>query len=373
MRLAVVAGARPNFMKVAPVLRALDAAGVDTRLVHTGQHYDERMSDRFFADLGIRHPDANLGVGSGTHAEQTARVMLGFEPWLVGSGCDTVVVVGDVNSTLACALVAAKLDMPVAHIEAGLRSGDRTMPEETNRILTDQLSRWLFTPSRDADANLEREGIGPERIFRVGNVMVDSLLANLDAAMACDVLERLRAPAEYGLVTLHRPALVDQPARLVPVLGALARVADKLPLLFPVHPRTRARIDALGLDLPAIRLVEPEGYLAFLRLQASARLVLTDSGGVQEETTVLGVPCLTLRESTERPVTLDEGTNRLVGLDPAAIEAGAEAALGDQRGPRRPHLWDGRTSERITAVMAGAPAPAEVPDAIPALAGGSTR
>ena len=351
MRTVVVTGARPNFMKVAPILRAMRDR-VDVCLVHTGQHYDQRMSDAFFAELDIPAPDVNLKVGSGSHAEQTARVMLAFEPWLTANPCDAVVVVGDVNSTLACALVAAKLGVAVAHVEAGLRSFDRSMPEETNRVLTDALSSWLLTPSQDADDNLLEEGVDAGRIFRVGNVMVDTLLAQLDRAMDSDVLRRLGVAGEYGLVTLHRPALVDRPDRLLPVLEALVHIAGFLPLLFPVHPRAMAALQALGFgEAAGIRLVEPEGYLGFLKLQAAARLVLTDSGGVQEETTVLGVPCLTLRDNTERPVTILEGTNRLVGLNPDRIIGGAKEALTMPRAPRRPALWDGHAAERIAAVL----------------------
>jgi UDP-N-acetylglucosamine 2-epimerase (non-hydrolysing) len=355
VRVAVVAGARPNFMKVAPIIWAMRGR-VDARLVHTGQHYDQRMSDAFFAELDIPAPDINLGVGSGSHAGQTARVMLAFEPWLLANRCDAIVVVGDVNSTLACSLVAAKLGVPVAHVEAGLRSFDRTMPEETNRVLTDALSTWLLTPSPDADENLGREGIDPKRIFRVGNVMVDTLLAHLDRAMESDVLQRLGVFGDYGLVTLHRPALVDEPGRFGPVLEALSHVGERLPLLFPAHPRTRATLEALDIGRKGnIRVVEPEGYIGFLKLQAAARLVLTDSGGVQEETTVLGVPCLTLRENTERPITILEGTNRLVGLDPDRIIRHAEQALAATRAPRRPALWDGHAAERIVGVLTDEP------------------
>jgi UDP-N-acetylglucosamine 2-epimerase (non-hydrolysing) len=357
MRVVVVAGARPNFMKVAPILRAMRDR-VDACLVHTGQHYDRQMSDAFFAELDLATPDVNLGIGSGSHAEQTARVMLAFEPWLQANPCDALVVVGDINSTLACSLVAAKLGVPVAHVEAGLRSFDRTMPEETNRVLTDALSSWLLTPSPDADENLHREGIDPSRVFRVGNVMVDTLLAHLDRAMESDVLQRLEVFGDYGLVTLHRPALVDEPARFGPVLGALSHIAERLPLLFPAHPRTRAVLESLDVeDMPGIRVVEPEGYLAFLKLQAAARLVLTDSGGVQEETTVLGVPCLTLRDNTERPITLFEGTNRLVGMDPDRIISQADEALGAMRAPRRPALWDGQAAERIVQVLSNESVP----------------
>jgi UDP-N-acetylglucosamine 2-epimerase (non-hydrolysing) len=351
MRVVVVVGARPNFMKVAPILWTMRDR-LEALLVHTGQHYDRRMSDAFFEELDIPTPDVNLGIGSGSHAEQTAQVMLAFEPWLLGNRCDAVVVVGDVNSTLACSLVAAKLGIPVAHVEAGLRSFDRTMPEETNRILTDALSTWLLTPSPDADENLHREGVEPERIVRVGNVMVDTLLAHLDRAMESDVLQRLGVFGDYGLVTLHRPALVDEPDRLRPVVEALSHIAKRLPLLFPAHPRARGALAAAGIEsTPGIRVVEPEGYIGFLKLQAAARLVLTDSGGVQEETTVLGVPCLTLRENTERPITILEGTNHLVGLDPDRIVSQAEQALTAARDPRRPALWDGHAAERIVQAL----------------------
>ena len=352
MRTVVVTGARPNFMKVAPILRAMRDR-VDVCLVHTGQHYDQRMSDAFFAELDIPAPDVNLKVGSGSHAEQTARVMLAFEPWLTANPCDAVVVVGDVNSTLACALVAAKLGVAVAHVEAGLRSFDRSMPEETNRVLTDALSSWLLTPSPDADDNLLEEGVDAGRIFRVGNVMVDTLLAQLDRAMDSDVLQRLGVAGEYGLVTLHRPALVD---RAGPAPSRSWRPWSTSPgSCRCCSPSTRGpgrpcRRSAFG-EAAGIRLVEPEGYLGFLKLQAAARLVLTDSGGVQEETTVLGVPCLTLRDNTERPVTILEGTNRLVGLNPDRIIGGAKEALTMPRAPRRPALWDGHAAERIAAVL----------------------
>jgi UDP-N-acetylglucosamine 2-epimerase (non-hydrolysing) len=350
-------------MKVAPILWGMRDR-IDAFLVHTGQHYDRRMSGTFFDELDIPRPDVNLGIGSGSHAEQTARVMLAFEPWLLANQCDAVVVVGDVNSTLACSLVAAKLGIPVAHVEAGLRSFDPTMPEETNRVLTDALSNWLLTPSPDADENLEREGVNPQRIFRVGNVMIDTVLAHLDRALASDVLERLGVLGDYGLVTLHRPGLVDEPNRFRPVLEALSRIAQHLPLLFPAHPRARAALEALGIDrIPGIRVVEPEGYLGFLKLQAEASLVLTDSGGVQEETTVLGVPCLTLRENTERPITILEGTNHLVGLHPDQILSQAEKALTDARIPRRPALWDGHAAERIVKVLTSGSAPELAPRA----------
>ncbi len=351
MRIVLVVGARPNFMKIAPILRAVAARGFATqRLVHTGQHYDAKMSDVFFADLALPAPDLFLGVGSGSQAEQTAAVLVAFERALLAERPDLVVVAGDVNSTLACALAAAKLEIPVAHVEAGLRSGDRRMPEELNRLLTDQLAAILYTPSPDGDANLRREGVLPERIERVGNVMIDSLRAHLDAARRSGVLKRLElSPRGYGLVTLHRPSNVDEPGQLGRLFGALAEIARDRPLLFPVHPRTRKRIAEFGLALPAgLRLAEPFGYLEFLALTDGAALVLTDSGGIQEETTALGVPCLTLRENTERPVTVEIGTNELVGTDPERIVREARRALaGDFKRGRIPELWDGHAAERI--------------------------
>jgi UDP-N-acetylglucosamine 2-epimerase (non-hydrolysing) len=349
----VIAGARPNFVKVAPLLRALRAQGANPVLVHTGQHYDRAMSDALFADLDIAAPDVNLGVRSGSHAEQTARVMTSFENWLEGTAVDQILTVGDVNSTLACALVAAKRGTPVAHVEAGLRSYDRGMPEEINRLAVDALATWLFTPSADADENLLAEGADPSRIHLVGNIMVDSLLTSVHRAQASTIRRDLGLDTEFGLVTLHRPALVDDPRLLRDVLRALDDIGSDLPLVFPVHPRTRARMESEGIsvDDEHVRLVEPVGYLDFLALEAAARLVLTDSGGVQEETTVLGVPCLTLRENTERPITVTHGTNRLVGLDPDEIRRGATAALSTPVHPRKPPLWDGRTSERIASVL----------------------
>lgn len=348
-----VVGARPNFVKLAPVMRALAARGAAQRLVHTGQHHGARMSDVFFEDLALPAPDLDLGVGSGTHAAQTAQVMLAFERALLElPRPDWVLVPGDVNSTLAAALVAAKRGLRVAHLEAGLRSFDRGMPEELNRVLVDHLADLLLTPSADADENLRREGIPASRVARIGNVMIDSLVAALPAARARGVPEKLGlAAGGYGVVTLHRPSNVDDPAALAALLGALAEVARELPLVFPVHPRTRPRLAAAGAVPPALRLVEPLGYLDFLSLLASARLALTDSGGVQEETTALGVPCLTLRENTERPITIEEGTNRLAGTDPARIVAAARAALAAAAAPRRPDLWDGRAGERAAEAL----------------------
>lgn len=346
-----VVGARPNFMKVAPLMAALAGRSARQRLVHTGQHFDERMSGVFFEELGLPRPDVDLGVGSGSHGEQTGRILIAFERALLeGERPDLVVVPGDVNSTAAAALVAAKLGIPVAHLEAGLRSRDRSMPEELNRLVTDHLSELLLTPSPDADENLLREGIPARRIARVGNLMIDTLRAHLPRARALGVPAAMGlSPGRYAVVTLHRPANVDAPEALAPLLGALAEVARRVPVVFPVHPRTRARLEhpALAVAAAALRLVEPLGYLEFLSLTSSARLVLTDSGGLQEETTALGVPCLTLRENTERPVTVTEGTNQVVGLDPARIVAAARRALdGERPRGRTPALWDGRAGQR---------------------------
>jgi UDP-N-acetylglucosamine 2-epimerase (non-hydrolysing) len=349
-----VVGARPNFMKVAPVVRALAARGAAQKLVHTGQHHGERMSDVFFAELGLPAPDVHLGVGAGTHAEQTARAMLALDAALRDlPRPDWVVVPGDVNSTLAAALVAAKSGLRVAHLEAGLRSFDRRMPEELNRVAVDHLADLLLTPSPDADRNLAREGIPPERVVQVGNVMIDSLRAALPAAQGRRSAEALGlARRGYALATLHRPSNVDDPAALDGLLGVLADVARAVPVLFPIHPRTRARLAAAGRAVPAsVRLLEPQGYLDFLSLMEGARLVLTDSGGVQEETTALGVPCLTLRESTERPITVQEGTNEVVGTDPARIVAAARRVLETPPPPRCPALWDGRAAERVAEAL----------------------
>ena len=352
-----VAGARPNFMKIAPVMAALAAAGLSARLVHTGQHYDADMNDRFFRDLGIPLPDVNLEVGSGSHAVQTAEVMRRFEPVVDRETPRMVLVVGDVNSTIACALVASKKCIPVAHVEAGLRSGDRTMPEEVNRVLTDQISDLLFTTERSAHANLAREGIRNEAAHFVGNVMIDTLRRNLPRAVpASDTAGRPLKKGSYGVVTLHRPSNVDVAATLRTLLSALSDVAARIPLVFPVHPRTRARIEAAGLDKmlqqPAWILLPPQGYLEMLGLMRDARLVLTDSGGIQEETTALGVPCVTLRENTERPITVSEGTNTLAGRDPAKIRAAVAEIFSDGgKAGRVPEYWDGHAADRIAAVI----------------------
>ncbi len=351
-RATVVAGARPNFVKIAPVIRALRARDIAVRLVHTGQHYDDAMSESFFRDLGIPRPDVDLEVGSATHGAMTGRVLERFETDLVEHPTDVVVVVGDVNSTIAATLAAVKLGVPVAHVEAGLRSGDRAMPEEINRVLTDQISTWLFTTERSAEANLVREGIDPRRVHFCGNVMIDSLEASRAA------WEGQGRDGDYAVLTLHRPSNVDDAEKLRGILRALRPLAARMPIVFPIHPRTRARIDAFGLDdelaaLSQLELAAPLGYLQFLGLFSGARLILTDSGGAQEEAVVLGVPCVTLRDSTERPVTLDHGANRLVGADRDAIERGIEEALAiDPAAIPRPELWDGRAAERIAAVLA---------------------
>ena len=350
-----VVGARPNFMKVAPVVGAMRrrAREFQSLVVHTGQHYDAQMSDAFFRDLELPAPDIHLGVGSGTHAAQTANVMLRFEPVVARERPDWVLVVGDVNSTLACALVCAKLCVPVAHVEAGLRSRDRTMPEEINRVLTDQIADLLLTPSPDADENLRAEGIPPERIRLVGNVMIDSLYAHLERAKASPVRAQLGVNGQpYAVVTLHRPANVDDRTTLAGVLSALVELSAQLPVVFPVHPRTRERLAEFGLldqidaRAPRLRVLEPLGYLDFLRLMSGAKLVLTDSGGLQEETTALGIPCLTLRANTERPITVTHGTNRVIGTDPARIISAARAALAHPPASRPP-LWDGQAADRI--------------------------
>jgi UDP-N-acetylglucosamine 2-epimerase (non-hydrolysing) len=346
-----VVGARPNFMKVAPIVAAMKKrpASFQPLVVHTGQHYDAAMSDSFFRDLELPQPDTHLGVGSGSHAAQTAAVMERCEK------PDWVLVVGDVNSTIACALVCVKLGIKVAHVEAGLRSRDRSMPEEINRLLTDQIAELLFTPSPDADENLLAEGIPAERIRFVGNVMIDSLQKNLEIARTLPTKEQLGvASIDYALLTLHRPSNVDLRESFERILDALEAIAAKLPIIFPVHPRTRKTIAELELServasIKDLRIIEPLGYLDFLNLSAGARLVLTDSGGIQEETTALGIPCLTLRENTERPITVEMGTNVVVGTDTEKIIGAASAALNGsaKKTLRQPPLWDGHTSERI--------------------------
>lgn len=356
MKIIAVVGARPNFVKIAPLAWEAKRRGdIDFYLVHTGQHYDEKLSKVFFTELGIPKPDIDLEVGSGSHAVQTAEVMKRFEPVLLEQKPDVVLVVGDVNSTLACALTAAKLLIPVAHVEAGLRSFDETMPEEINRRLTDQISRWLFVTEPGGVENLQREGIAGERVHLVGNVMIDTLLASRERIEQSRVLEELGLTSgEYALLTMHRPSNVDDPETLAGLMRALGEIAKDIPVIFPVHPRTRARFqEAEGSSqATAIRMIDPQGYIDFLKLQSSARLVLSDSGGVQEETTALGVPCLTLRENTERPITTQEGTSQLVGSNPEQIIKAAREVLSSQPQPAsRPNLWDGKAAERILNVL----------------------
>lgn len=355
VRIAFIAGTRPNFMKVAPLLRELPNWPQFTGdLIHTGQHSSPEMSDSFFEDLEIPEPDVNLGVSGGTHSQQTAEVMLRLEPVLEQRQPDLVLVVGDVNSSLAATLVAAKMHIPVAHVEAGLRSFDRRMPEEINRIVTDAVSDYLFTSEPSGQENLLAEGCPASRIFFVGNVMIDTLLRYREKASRSQVLERIGVrPRHYAAVTLHRPSNVDEPAQLRALLGVLEKLSERLPVVFPVHPRTRNRLPAVLPGAPALILTDPMRYLDFIRLIGGARLVLTDSGGVQEETTILGVPCLTLRENTERPVTIEQGTNRLAGTDPEQILDAAFSALeGGRPQVRPPELWDGMASRRIFHVLA---------------------
>lgn len=349
----VVVGARPNFMKAAPLMRELAGRSwCRPVLVHTGQHYDADMSDAFFRDLGLQRPDIHLGVGGGSHGEQTAAVLVAYERVLRERGADAVIVVGDVNSTLAAALAARKLGIRVAHLEAGLRSGDRDMPEEINRVATDAIADLLWTPSPDADANLRREGVPDSRIARVGNIMIDCYEMLRPAIADNRTPARLGlSPHGYGVVTLHRPANVDDPAQLSRVAESLVAAAGAAPLVFPVHPRTRKRLEEAELyprleAARGLRLTGPLGYLDFMALVSNARLVITDSGGVQEETTYLGIPCLTMRDSTERPITVTEGTNRLIRADQlgAAI---ADAMDAPRLGRKPPALWDGATAPRV--------------------------
>lgn len=358
-----VVGARPNFMKIAPVMAALQAGKIPARLVHTGQHYDAQMKDAFFSQLGIPTPDVDLEVGSASHAVQTAEIMRRFEPVVDAENPSAVLVVGDVNSTIACALVAAKKGVPVIHVEAGLRSFDRSMPEEINRVLTDQLSDLLFTTEPDAQRNLEREGIDAQRVHYVGNVMIDTLFHNLPRAVpVAQVVASAPDPSlfsgaqGFALTTLHRPANVDDPTVLRRLVEALRELSERVPLIFPIHPRTAGRIRDAGvtavLDSPRILTLPPLGYLEMLGLMSKARMVLTDSGGIQEETTALGIPCITLRENTERPITVEQGTNTIVGSDPRRIRAAIEETLqhGGKAG-RRPPYWDGQAAVRIAAVL----------------------
>lgn len=352
----LVAGTRPNFMKIAPIYRAFSAKcnGRELLLVHTGQHYSRNMSEDFFRDLGIPEPDINLEVGSGSHAEQTARIMLAFEPACIEHRPDWVIVVGDVNSTVACALTAKKLGIRVAHVEAGLRSRDMSMPEEINRLCTDAISDLLFTTDPIADENLRNEGVAAEKIHFVGNTMIDTLHQHIGRAREQPLPDGL-TPGQYAVLTLHRPANVDSPDRLAPILGAINMIADRIPVVFPIHPRTASRLNGAELH-PGVRTMEPMSYLPFLGLVARSRMVLTDSGGIQEETTILGVPCLTMRPNTERPITCAIGTNVLVGTDPKRILDEAQAILDGRTRPGAiPAKWDGHAAERIVDVLLSQP------------------
>ena len=356
MSIALLAGARPNYMKVFPVLKELERRADRWRatLIHTGQHYDPLMNDVFFEDFGARKPDHFLGVGSGPHGAQTARVMIALEELFQRERPDALLVVGDVNSTMAGALVASKMGIYTAHLEAGLRSGDRTMPEEINRIVTDAVSDLLLTPGEEGDANLKREGVPAEKIVCVGNIMIDSLVSVLEKARNRDIARRLGTEGRpFCLVTLHRPSNVDDPRRLGLIVGQLSRFAERMPVVFPVHPRTRKTLESAGLPVQRLMLLEPLGYLDFLALQTRAAVVITDSGGIQEETSFLGTPCLTVRPNTERPVTIALGTNRLVDPERTDLAGEAEAAIARWKGnpPPRIPLWDGNTAKRVVDAL----------------------
>jgi UDP-N-acetylglucosamine 2-epimerase (non-hydrolysing) len=356
LKILIIVGARPNFIKAAPICAEMRRRPdeFDAKIVHTGQHYDAAMSESFFKDLGLPKPEFHLDVGSASHAEQMAKIMLAFEPVVIAEKPDWVIVVGDVNSTVACALVASKLDVKVAHVEAGLRSFDRTMPEEINRIVTDSISDLLFTTEGSANENLRREGVPAEKVKFVGNVMIDSLVQHLEKANSSRILAELGlAPEGYSVLTLHRPSNVDRRKSLEPLVAALVEISKKLPIVFPVHPRTRAKIDEFGLHSSMsdsdLQLIDPLGYLDFLALYSQAKFVMTDSGGLQEETTYLGIPCLTIRDNTERPVTIEIGTNQLIAADPTNLKIAAFELLNSS--PRKetstPPLWDGKAAARI--------------------------
>lgn len=354
----LIAGARPNFMKIAPIIEAIGKAAragghLRYRLVHTGQHYDQAMSGSFFEQLGIPAPDLNLEVGSGSQAEQTGNIMARYEKAILAARPDACLVVGDVNSTMACAITARKLGVPVAHVEAGIRSGDWSMPEEINRVVTDSVSNWFFTTSETANANLRAGGVSDDRIFFVGNTMIDTLLRQLPRLRPAPELASLSlSKGAYFVLTLHRPANVDSPVQLAALLQAIETNAGHLPVVFPVHPRTARIFATLGLDLPGIHRVDPLGYLEFVHLVRDAKAVITDSGGITEETTVLGVPCLTLRDNTERPETVTLGTNELIGTDPANLApAMARVLAGRWKQGNIPPRWDGRAAERIVAAL----------------------
>ena len=356
--IVLVVGARPNFMKIAPLHAELSSRDADVLLVHTGQHYDEKMSKVFFEDLGMPQPDIYLGIGSGTHAVQTAKVLIAFEEICIERKPAMVVVVGDVNSTLACSIVASKLHIPCAHIEAGLRSFDRTMPEEINRLVTDAITDILLTPSKDGDENLLSEGVQPEKIHRVGNIMIDSLLNNLERSKETNIVSKMGlTPQKYVLITLHRPSNVDVKETFEGLVSVIEQISGELDFVFPMHPRTLKQAKKFALyqrlcEIPGMKIIEPLGYLQFISLMSSASFVMTDSGGLQEETTALGIPCITLRENTERPITITEGTNELAGTVPEHILKIANDIIdnGGKKG-RIPDLWDGRTAHRIANII----------------------
>ncbi len=360
MKIINVAGARPNFMKIAPLMEAFkNKDGIDPMLVHTGQHYDEKMSDLFFHQLGIPEPDINLEIGSASHAVQTAEIMKAFEQAVLQEKPDAVLVVGDVNSTIGCGIVAVKLGIPLIHVEAGLRSFDRAMPEEVNRVLTDCISDLLFCTEQSGLDNLKNEGVSEDKVFLVGNVMIDSLLKNKSKADESKILDELNIEqGNYAALTLHRPSNVDDPVVLGRLLDALEVIQKDIPIIFPIHPRTRKNIPNLGLadkveGMKNLKLIDPVGYLDFLKLTSSAKLVLTDSGGIQEETTILKVPCITMRENTERPITADVGSNTVVGTDPEKIVATYRMIMdGKAREPQIPPLWDGKAAQRIAEIIA---------------------
>jgi len=378
MLIYLVAGARPNFMKIAPIVRALQAQDtLSFKIIHTGQHYDREMNDVFFEELGIPQPDVFMAAGGGSHAQQTAKIMVAFEELCMAEKPAAVLVVGDVNSTLACSIVAKKLVIPVAHVEAGLRSGDMAMPEEINRLVTDSISDWFFATEPAAVEHLRREGKPDSAVHYVGHVMVDNVLYQADKLARADTsafetsgfkTQSQASGGRYGVVTLHRPSNVDEPATFARIAAALKEISQELPLIFPVHPRTRANIEKFGIDLgPKVTLAGPQAYMAFLNLWKDAAVVLTDSGGLQEETTALGVPCVTIRENTERPVTVDEGSNVLAGTDPEAIVREARKVLrGEGKQGRRPQLWDGKAAERIVAILVKEIAAAAQPEGLAA-------
>ena len=353
----LVVGARPNFMKIAPIQKELDRRNIPNILLHTGQHYDDNMSKVFFDDLKMKKPDIYLGVGSGSHATQTAKVMVEFENVCKEHTPSIVVVVGDVNSTLACSLVSAKLNIKCAHVEAGLRSFDREMPEEINRIVTDSISDILLTPSVDGDENLLNEGVPKSRIFMVGNVMIDSLFSNLEIVKSLNIRERYGLDRDYALITLHRPSNVDDKVTFERIISAIEEISGDIQFVFPMHPRTRKMAINFGLyerieSIQGMSITDPAGYLEFIALMSQSKLVLTDSGGLQEETTALGIPCITIRENTERPVTITEGTNQIVGTDrDKIVRTGKEALAGEGKSGRIPKYWDGNTAQRIVDVL----------------------